>query len=121
MIMIRTRPIGRLVLLAAVVLTGPVSAVSAVAAEPAAPALDRAAAEAIDVAIIAADKGWTPAATRQRMLDQDTFGALQAKIEAQFPTTFSGAEFAEVPGGAATSVSPARSRLRPGRSPRRPG
>lgn len=98
----RTRPFSRLTLLAAVVLTGPVwagPAVAAAAAEPPVPALDRAAAEAIDVAIIAADKGWTLAATRRRMTDQDTFGALQVKIEAQFPTTFAGAEFAEVPGG----------------------
>jgi hypothetical protein len=67
--------------------------------DPGAPALDRAAATAIDIAIIAAQEGWTPAATRRHMIDQDRFGALQVTLEARFPATFAGAEFAEVPGG----------------------
>ena len=66
---------------------------------PGVPARDRAAATAVDIAIIAEQEGWTPAATRGHMTDQDTFGALQVAIEARFPATFAGAEFAEAPGG----------------------
>ena len=60
---------------------------------------DKATSEAIDIAIIAADKGWDVETTRQHMADQNRFGALQDQIEAQFPTKFSGARFAKTPGG----------------------
>jgi hypothetical protein len=97
----RTRSSGRLALLAAVVLAVPLSAVSAVADDgrSGVRVLDRAASDAIDIAIIAEKYGWTVAATGRHMTDQDTFGALQVQIEQQFPTTFAGAEFAEGPGG----------------------
>ena len=60
---------------------------------------DQATAEAIDIAIIADDKGWSLAATRRHLDDQHAFGELQDQIEAQFPTKFAGAEFAASPGG----------------------
>ena len=60
---------------------------------------DQAAAEAIDIAIIADDKGWSLAATRRHLDDQHAFGELQDQIEAQFPTKFAGAEFAASPSG----------------------
>jgi len=62
-------------------------------------AQDRAASEAVDIAIIAKKKGWTLAATRRHMDEQRRFGDLQDEIEALFPTKFSGAEFATTPGG----------------------
>ena len=62
-------------------------------------ARDQAASEAIDVSIIAQDKGWALDATQRHMDDQRKFGDLQDQIEAQFPTKFSGAEFAKTPGG----------------------
>jgi hypothetical protein len=55
--------------------------------------------DAIDIALISKDKGWSLAATRQHMATQVAFGALQDKITAQFPASFAGAEFAESPGG----------------------
>jgi streptogrisin C len=99
--MYKKRPLLELALVAVVVAAlAPVSAAAAHGdPEPGVPALDRAAATAIDVAIIAEHEGWTPAATRQHMTDQDRFGALQVTIETRFPTTFAGAEFAEAPGG----------------------
>lgn len=67
--------------------------------EPAGEVHDRAASEAIDIAIIAKKKGWTVPDTQRRMNEQRKFGELQDQIEAQFPTEFSGAEFAKTPGG----------------------
>jgi hypothetical protein len=61
--------------------------------------LDRAAALAADVAIIAADTGWSLDATRRHLRDQQVFGALQDEITSRFPATFAGAEFATAPGG----------------------
>ena len=55
--------------------------------------------EAIDVAIISADTGWSLAATRRHMADQQAFGDLQDEIEALYPGRFAGAEFAPAPGG----------------------
>lgn len=60
---------------------------------------DQTASETIDVAIVAQDKGWALDATQRHMDDQRKFGDLQDQIEAQFPTKFSGAEFAKTPGG----------------------
>src|SRR3954469_19657387 len=66
---------------------------------PGGAALDKAAATAIDVAIIAETFGWTPEATRRHMEDQEAFGALQDEVQTRFGTTFAGAEHAESPGG----------------------
>jgi hypothetical protein len=45
---------------------------------------DRAESEAIDIAIIAQDKGWSLAATRQHMAAQDAFGDLNEAIESKY-------------------------------------
>jgi len=60
---------------------------------------DRAESDAIDVALIARQKGWTIEQTTRHMADQERFGDLQDAIEAQDATVFSGAEFATKPGG----------------------
>ena len=67
--------------------------------DPGGPAQGTAASAAVDIAIIAADTGWSLDATRRQLADQAAFGDLQDQIESQFPTQFSGAEFAESPGG----------------------
>ena len=97
--MYRKRPFLGLALIAVIVAAQAPAAAAYDDPEPGVPVHDRAAATAIDVAIIAGQKGWTSAATRQHMIDQDRFGALQVAIEARFPATFAGAEFAEAPGG----------------------
>jgi len=66
---------------------------------PGGEALDKAAATAADVAIIAGTFGWTPEATRRHMEHQEVFGALVDETQARFPTAFAGAEHAETPGG----------------------
>ncbi len=60
---------------------------------------DRAEADAIDIALIAGQKGWTIENTTRHMTDQERFGDLQDAIEAQYAAVFSGAEFATRPGG----------------------
>lgn len=55
--------------------------------------------EAIDIAIIAKLRSWTLPDTRRHLADQHKFGDLQEQVESQFPTEFSGAEFAKTPGG----------------------
>lgn len=75
------------------------SATQVVDSDPSGEVHDRAASEAIDIAIIAKHKSWTLPDTRRHMGDQQKFGDLQEQIESQFPTEFSGAEFAKTPGG----------------------
>jgi streptogrisin C len=62
-------------------------------------AMDKAAATAVDVAIIAETFGWTQEATRRHMQDQEAFGALLDEVVARFQSTLAGAEHAETPGG----------------------
>jgi hypothetical protein len=66
---------------------------------PAEDGMGTAESDAIDIALIAGDTGWSLAATRRHMANQVTFGALQDEVTARFPASFAGAEFAESPGG----------------------
>jgi hypothetical protein len=92
---------GALVSLAALIVLIPPAAATAHVDDPGpAPVpLDRAAALAADVAIIAADTGWSSEATRRHLRNQEAFGDLHDEIVGLFPGTFAGAEFAAAPGG----------------------
>lgn len=89
------------VFLAVVLPTAPTSGAAGHRHDPApgGAALDKAAATTADVAIIAETFGWTPADTRRHMQHQEAFGALVDETQARFPTTFAGAEHAEIPDG----------------------